>query len=218
MTKVKQKIEKPEADRATHYVDKKLMLQEITIYRDQYLIWVGNGKEGKRPSMSEKLGEMILEICTRVSFAPNFINYTFREDMIGPAVENCILYAHNFDYTKYNNPFGYLTTFAYFSNVRCINQFKDDRKLKAKYVQRLCLDDDMLEQMGDVGSYSDTGVDTDNNSLIDLIKDYYKVDLVAADKPKPKKVVEIEPEIEPEIRENIGLISLMFEDEEPTID
>ena len=101
---------------------------------------------------------------------------------------------------------------------RCINQFKDDRKLKAKYVQRLCLDDDMLEQMGDIGSYGDTGVDTDNNSLIDLIKDYYKVDLVAADKPKPKKVVEIEPEIEPEIRENIGLISLMFEDEEPTID
>jgi len=62
---------------------------------------------------SERFGEIILTIATRLSTKPNFIGYTWKQDMISEAVLTCLKYAKNFDTEKSENPFSYLTTICY---------------------------------------------------------------------------------------------------------
>ncbi len=45
-----------------------------------------------------------------------FINYDFREEMVGDAIENCILYAHNFK-KEGKNPFAYFTQMMYYASL-----------------------------------------------------------------------------------------------------
>ena len=48
-------------------------------------------KEGKEPPrVSEYIGECIYKIATRLSTKPNFINYSYRDEMICDGFENCL--------------------------------------------------------------------------------------------------------------------------------
>ena len=81
-----------------HYVDNARFLEEMIEYKKQYKISIKNNKE--LPMISEYLGSVFLKIAQRLSFRPNFINYAFKDDMISDGIENCLMYAHNFDPEK----------------------------------------------------------------------------------------------------------------------
>ena len=90
-----------------HYVDNKQFLHELIIYRNK----CAQAKEAgqPKPRVSNYIGDCFLKIATHLSYRPNFINYMYREDMIGDGIENCIQYIHNFDPDKSSNPFAYFT-------------------------------------------------------------------------------------------------------------
>ena len=56
-----------------------------------------------KPPVTEYIGECFLLIAERLSTRPNFVNYPFRDEMIGDAIENCLMYAANFDPEKSKN-------------------------------------------------------------------------------------------------------------------
>lgn len=58
------------------------------------------------------IGQCLLQLATRYSMKPNFYGYSYREEMIGDALENCIKYIDRFDPEKSNNPFAYFTQFV----------------------------------------------------------------------------------------------------------
>ena len=60
-----------------------------------------------RPPVTEYIGKCFLDIAEHLSFKPNFMNYHYKEEMIGDGVENCLMYCHNFDPEKSTNPFSY---------------------------------------------------------------------------------------------------------------
>jgi len=74
-----------------------------------------------------------LMIATRLSNKPNFASYTFRDDMISDAIENCILYMHNFDPKKSQNPFAYFTQIIHYAFIRRIEREKKYSYTKYKY-------------------------------------------------------------------------------------
>ena len=90
-----------------HYVDNKLFFQRMVEYKDAVTEAVKEGKE--RPPVTPYIGDCIMKIAVRLSHKPNFINYTFREEMIGDGVENCLQYIDNFNPVKSKNPFAYFT-------------------------------------------------------------------------------------------------------------
>jgi hypothetical protein len=51
-------------------------------------------------------------ICNKLSTKPNFMGYSYRDEMIADAIENCVAAAHSFDPEKSNNPFAYFTQIA----------------------------------------------------------------------------------------------------------
>ncbi len=68
-----------------HYVDNKKFLAELVKYRDR--IQIAEKKGLKKPRITEYIGECFLKIATHLSYRPNFINYMYKEDMIGDAIE-----------------------------------------------------------------------------------------------------------------------------------
>lgn len=80
--------------------------------------------------ISEELGKMLLLIAKNLSNKGNFINYTWKEDMIQEAVLTCCKYLKNFDLKKSNNPFAYITTICNHAFVNYINKQKKHSEIK----------------------------------------------------------------------------------------
>ena len=87
------------------------------------------------PPVTEYIGECFWKIAEHLSYRPNFINYPFREEMIGDGIENCLMYAHNFDPEKSKNPFSYFTQIVYYAFLRRIEREKKQNYIKFKTIQ-----------------------------------------------------------------------------------
>ena len=107
------------------------------------------------PPIPEYIGECFYKIATHLSYRPNFINYTYREEMIGDGIENCVQYIHNFDPNKSNNPFAYFTQIIYYAFLRRIQKEKKQLEIKTKIIERTGYDQVMVVEDGAGGTSSD---------------------------------------------------------------
>ncbi len=115
-----------------HYVDNSVFLEAMIQYKSEY----DNAKKNEQdlPQISEYLGSVFLKIAQRLSFRPNFINYTFKNDMISDGIENCLHYIHNFNPDKSTNPFAYFTQIIYYAFIRRIQKEKKQTHIKNKII------------------------------------------------------------------------------------
>lgn len=111
-----------------HYVDNKKLFDALIKYKKAVARRTKNP-----PPIPEYIGECLLKIATRLSHKANFASYTFRDDMISDAVENCIMYMHNFNPEKSSNPFAYFTQITHFAFIRRIEREKKQVYTKLKY-------------------------------------------------------------------------------------
>lgn len=90
-----------------HYVDN----AELYLHMVKYCEERDKAKELglPKPKLDDFIGEAIMKIATHLSFRPNFIGYSYRYDMIGDAIENCLTYIDSFDPKRSKNAFSYLT-------------------------------------------------------------------------------------------------------------
>jgi len=111
------------------YVDNKQFFAAMLEYKKSVREAEESGST--RPMMPNYVAECIMKIATHLSHKPNFVNYTFREDMISDGIENCLQYVDNFDPEKSKNPFAYFTQIIYFAFIRRIQ--KEKKQLYIKY-------------------------------------------------------------------------------------
>ena len=117
------------ARKKQHYVDNEKFLIVMGDYREKYLQAKDNDTE--LPIIPDYAGECFLKIAERLSHRPNFINYAFREEMVSDGIENCVMYASNFNPEKSANPFAYFTQIIYYAFLRRIE--KEKKQLYIKY-------------------------------------------------------------------------------------
>jgi len=103
---------------ATHYVNNAELLQALIEFRKKIAEAEEAGEQ--LPRVPEYVGKCILQIATHLSYKPNFLNYTYREEMISDGIENCIQYVRNFDPDMSNNPFAYFTQIVGYAFLRRI--------------------------------------------------------------------------------------------------
>ena len=129
-----------------HYVNNKEFLAAMVEYRKS----VNRAKRKKqaKPPVTDYIGSCFLKIANHLSYRPNFINYTYRDDMISDGIENCLQYLDNFDPDKSNNPFAYFTQIIYYAFVRRIQKEKKQTVIKQKMIADSNYDD-MTLQPGD---------------------------------------------------------------------
>ena len=133
-----------------HYVNNKEFLAAMVEYKK--LVTEAEDAGEEKPPVTNYIGECFLKIANHLSYRPNFINYTFRDDMVSDGIENCLQYLDNFNPAKSSNPFAYFTQIIYYAFVRRIQKEKKQVIIKQKLIHENNLDDFTL-QPGDDGEF-----------------------------------------------------------------
>lgn len=145
---------------AKHYVNNADFLAAIKEYRAKVHEAREAGQE--KPLVSNYIGECLLKIATHLSYKPNFINYTFKDEMISDGIENCLMYIDNFDPSKSSNPFAYFTTIIGYAFIRRIQKEKKQTLIKGKIVMEMPFEAFDVQEQDEDGTYL--------NSYLDFIR------------------------------------------------
>lgn len=168
-------------DKRMHYVDNEKFCEEMTKWKKRVLD--AREVDDVDPPSTEFMGECFLKICEHLIMRPNFINYTFRDDLISDGIENCLLYAHNFNPEKSKNPFSYFTQIIHHAYVRRIVKERKLMHIKYLFVERSGILDELNPDNEDNKKITKTWVE--------YLKTHEKY-AVNPDKKKKKKAPNLE--------------------------
>lgn len=155
-----------------HYVNNADFLAAIKEYKQQVLEAEESGQP--KPQVSNYIGECILKIATHLSYKPNFINYTYKDDMILDGIENCIQYIDNFDPAKSSNPFAYFTQIIYYAFLRRISKEKKQSYIKNKLIKDMSIDTFEIQEQDEDGHFHNAYVDYINSHSSNDLDDYFE--------------------------------------------
>lgn len=127
--------------KSDHYIDNQQFFAEMKAWK--LLVDAANANGEKHPPVTNYIGECFMKIAEHLSRKPNFINYPYRDEMISDGIENCLLYAYNFDPSKSNNPFSYFTQIIYYAFLRRIQKEKKQAYIKLKKIEMSDVDSQM---------------------------------------------------------------------------
>jgi len=118
--------------------------------------------EERVPTVPNYIAECFLKICEGLSHKPNFIRYTYREEMVMDAVENCLKAIDNYDIdaaTRSGRPnaFSYFTQIAWYAFLRRIAKEKKQFDVKIKFMNEATYEDFAV---GIGNEYADSPEDT----------------------------------------------------------
>ena len=157
----------------------------------EYLNAVKEAEESdsEKPRIPEYIGECLLKISTRLSTKPNFINYTYRDEMISDGIENCVNYIGNFNPEKSTNPFAYFTQIIYYAFLRRIQREKKQLYIKHKSLERSLVFDELASHMegeskGDQGAY----INLHTPYMTDFVENFERKEAEKKAARKTKKV------------------------------
>ncbi len=103
---------------SANYIDSSQMMQELVDYNNTGII-------------SEELGAMFLKLARRYTSKPNFVGYSYRDEMISESVYRMISQIAKFDVTHpARNPFAYFTQICYHCVLTLINKEKRQAEIK----------------------------------------------------------------------------------------
>src|SRR5210317_2477612 len=124
-------VEKPVKKKRVrqNYVDNKAFLAAMIEFRESVI--EAKEKGLPRPMVPTYVATCIMKIATHLAHKPNFMNYSFREEMVSDGIENCLQYIDNFNPEKSKNPFAYFTQIVYYAFLRRIQ--KEKKHLYTKY-------------------------------------------------------------------------------------
>ena len=128
-----------------HYINNPDFLRALIEYKEAKDLSTKNKTEP--PPIPNYIGECFMKIAEGLSHKPNFINYTYRDEMMSDGIENCLMYFDNFVPTKSKNPFAYFTQIIYYAFLRRIQKEKKQTYVKYKATEQMGILDEfeMLE-------------------------------------------------------------------------
>ena len=144
-----------------HYVDNKVLFAALVEWQKD--LKRAHRKKLPKPQLPEYVAECMMKMANRLSQKAGFVNYTYREDMVGDALESCLRYIHNFNPSKSTNAFAYITQIIHNAFIRRIQ--KEQKQL---YIKMRIVDDTDF-----VGSYERQDGDSThyNNSYVTYLQE-----------------------------------------------
>lgn len=151
-----------------HYVNNKEFSQAVVDYCKKLTEAKDNNEP--LPIVPDYIAQCFLKIAEGLSHKSNFIRYTYREEMVMDAVENCLKAIENYDIdaaTRSGNPnaFAYFTQISWYAFLRRIAKEKKQQDVKLKYLSQSGLDEYIY---GDMDNTVSANV---MNSFLDQLKD-----------------------------------------------
>jgi len=136
-----------------HYVNNKEFSQSVVDYCKSVQDASKSGNE--RPIVTDYIASCFLKIAEGLSHKANFVRYTYREEMVMDAVENCLKAIENYDIdaaTRSGNPnaFAYFTQISWYAFLRRIQKEKKQQDIKMKYMAEADISNFIDDELGDI--------------------------------------------------------------------
>jgi hypothetical protein len=125
--------------KSIHYVNNAEFSQAVVEYVTRVREAQKNNTE--IPIVTDYIAQCFLRISEGLSHKSNFIRYTYREEMVMDAVENCLKAIHNYNLetatrTGKPNAFAYFTQISWYAFLRRIAKEKKQQDVKLKYLEK----------------------------------------------------------------------------------
>lgn len=149
--------------KTAHYVNNADFSTAVVEYVTQ--VNEARSNEAALPEVPQYIAECFLRICEGLSHKSNFIRYTYREEMVMDAVENCLKAILNYNIetatrTGKPNAFAYFTQIAWYAFLRRIEKEKKQQDIKIKFLTK-----------ADVGEFIEAGEDTHAEAaFVDILR------------------------------------------------
>ena len=185
--------------KSIHYVNNAEFSQAVV----DYVTLVEQAKKSQTtvPKVPDYVAQCFLRIAEGLSHKANFIRYTYREEMVMDAVENCLKAISNYNLeaatrTGKPNAFAYFTQISWFAFLRRIAKEKKQQDVKMKYLTQSGIENFIINDHGDEMSQQvvDAFVDTLRDridkvkSQDTLIKEYAKTE-------KKKRTIKVDSDL-----------------------
>jgi hypothetical protein len=170
-----------------HYVNNAMFSNAVV----EYVTTLNEARmaEAKLPVVTNYIATCFLKIAEGLSHKSNFIRYTYREEMVMDAVENCLKAIENYNLeaatrTGRPNAFAYFTQISWYAFLRRIAKEKKQQEIKFKYLSQSGVEAFLLDDTDN--SVAAHFVDT-LKDRIDKVKEYDTEIKVFAKKEKKRK-------------------------------
>lgn len=135
-----------------HYVENKKFGEAIVEYVNR--VTAAKESEQSIPIVPNYIADCFLKIAEGLSHKVNFIRYTYREEMVMDAVENCLRAINNYNpnattRTGTPNAFAYFTQICYFAFLRRIEKEKKQQDIKFKFIEQSGIEEFIANIQGD---------------------------------------------------------------------
>ena len=174
--------------KSIHYVNNAEFSQAVV----DYVTIADEAKRNKTeiPKVPDYVAQCFLRIAEGLSHKSNFSRYTYREEMVMDAVENCLKAIGNYNLeaatrTGKPNAFAYFTQITWYAFLRRIAKEKKQQDIKMKYLAKSGIENFVDLDLADeaAGQIIGTFVDT----LRDRIEKVKQTDTVYDDLYKEEK-------------------------------
>ena len=127
-----------------HYVNNKEFSQAVMDYVTEKNLAESKGKQ--IPKVTDYIAKCFIKIAEGLSHRPNFVRYTYREEMVMDAVENCLRAIGNYNLdtatrTGKPNAFSYFTQICYFAFIRRITKEKKQQDIKFRFIEKMGIEE-----------------------------------------------------------------------------
>jgi hypothetical protein len=187
--------------KSIHYVNNAEFSQAVVDYCTDLKDCKESGAD--LPRITNYIASCFLRIAEGLSHKSNFIRYTYREEMVMDAVENCLKAIENYNIeaatrTGKPNAFAYFTQISWYAFLRRIEKEKKQQDLKLRYLSQSGLDQYIY-------STDDAAANSVISSFLDQLKD--RIDKIKEkdtvltqylkeEKSRRKKVIKVDSDLQ----------------------
>jgi len=168
--------------------------KEFSLAVVEYVKTVRAAKEADKeiPKVTNYVATCFMKISEGLSHRPNFVRYTYREEMVMDGVENCLRAINNYNIetaTRTGNPnaFSYFTQICFFAFIRRITKEKKQQEIKFKYIEKMGIEDFAAMGMDENGA-------AQTMEYVDTLRQ--RIDQIRTKDDKIKEFAKIEKERE----------------------
>ena len=185
--------------KSIHYVNNADFSQAVVDYVRSVNEAKDNGK--KIPKVTNYIAQCFLRIAEGLSHKSNFIRYTYREEMVMDAVENCLKAIQNYNIeaatrTGKPNAFAYFTQISWFAFLRRIEKEKKQQDIKMKYMEQSGIENFLDQELGDAQSNQVAAAFVDQLRFrIDEIKDRDREWKEIVKKERKRRTVKVDSDL-----------------------
>lgn len=182
-----------------HYVNNAKFSEAVVEYVRRANEEVAAGRD--KPVISNYIAECFLKIAEGLSHKANFVRYTYREEMVMDAVENCLKAIENYNLetatrTGKPNAFAYFTQIAWYAFLRRIEKEKKQQDVKLKFIAEAGIENFLDTSQHDLQDDAAAMPFVDElRSRIDVIKENDRIFREYATKEKRKRKVKVDSDL-----------------------